>query len=103
MDDISKKFAEAMDGFGKSLAQLAEVIASCVSVSIEDLGDEFLRILKEFDSWKRRGDESLIEWGDRLQDNGWLDDPEIRAEYQREVWSAVVSPVGWMIRRIRGG
>ncbi|MEO1290441.1 MAG: hypothetical protein AAFV93_22065 [Chloroflexota bacterium] len=34
-------------------------------------------------SWERYPDESLIEWGKRLEANGWLDNPEIRWAYQK--------------------
>lgn len=36
--------------------------------------------------WQRQHGESISEWGNRLSERGLLDNPEIRIQYQKELW-----------------
>lgn len=40
--------------------------------------------------WQRQHRESIIAWGDRLQERGLLDNHEIRWEYQKAVWGGAI-------------
>jgi hypothetical protein len=48
--------------------------------------------------WQRKANESLIAWGKRLAEYGYLDVPDIRYVYQDAVWSA---PVQWVKKMLR--
>lgn len=100
MDELAMTLQKQNEKLSQSLAEWADYVVSAFSNSLELL-KEVRRILSMFDSWERRDDEGLIEWGDRLQEGGWLDTPEARVAYQREVWGAVASPVVWMWRKFR--
>lgn len=70
-------------------------------MTLQEPMEKLSQSLAECADWERRDYEGLIEWGDRLQEGGWLDTPEARVAYQREVWRAVASPVVWMWRKVR--
>lgn len=97
---MAKTFAEAVQGFGKSLTRVADMIAT-IRIDPEVM-KRFHQSIEHLEivHWWRWRDESLLRWGDRLQRHGLMDDPEIRAAYQCAVWEAVVSPVGWLRRKL---
>jgi len=43
--------------------------------------------------WQRRLGENMLAWGKRLEQNGWLDNPQIRWEYQKEVFRTISDTV----------
>lgn len=94
-------FAEVMQRFGKSLTSVGEMYAQ---IHIDpDIMKRLHVSIEQFEKryWHQFRHESLREWGNRLQRHGLLDDPEIRAEYQVQVWAAMASPVTWLCRKVR--
>lgn len=54
-----------------------------------------------YERWERRPGETLIIWGIRLDRLGALDDPQKRWVYQKAVFAALLSPIRWIMQRIR--
>ncbi len=83
--------------FEKDMNKLADAINDLgidLSKIFQTFIDAIINFADEFD-WIQRDDENIFEWGNRLQKESCLDNPEIRWEYQKAVWL-------WLPRKIKG-
>lgn len=100
-----EEFHESMLEFGRTLTLafspviigLSEVARKLADIEFPEITLPLLRV----NLWERFEGESLVKWGKRLESFGYMDDPDIRWEYQKAMLSWVASPVMWIWRKIR--
>lgn len=110
-----EKLSEAIEGLGQQIAlafnpfitALTEA-ATEIAIAFQPLIDAFNGINLDFD-WdklelemtlknpERWAEESLVDWGKRLERAGLLDQLEYRWMYQKECWRAVLHSPVWAV------
>ncbi len=89
-DNAFNQFEKDMNKLRKAFNDLGSKLGEIFQPFIDALtnfADEF--------GWIQYEDENILEWGNRLQKEGYLDNPDIRWEYQKAVWL-------WLPRKIKG-
>lgn len=101
MTELEKSLEKLNRGIEQIGIALSEVFLDSMGL-FQDAIHSFRTYLITTKSFERGEDESFLEWSERLNSQGYLDNPDYRWEYQKATFRWVASPLFWLWYKVKG-